>query len=57
MNSAKEIHKISEIEKIRQRKYHDHIIRNDENYCRIAEYVFNNPGKWKEDCFCNAENN
>ena len=57
MNSSKEIHKISEIEKIWQRNYHDHIIRNDEDYCRIAEYVFNNPGKWEEDCFYKQENN
>lgn len=57
MNSSKEIHKISDIEKIWQRNYHDHIIRNDEDYCRIAEYIFNNPGKWEEDCFYKQENN
>ena len=26
-----------------QRDYNDHIIRNDEDYLRIAEYIINNP--------------
>ena len=29
--------------KIWQRGYNDHIIRNDEDYLRIAEYIINNP--------------
>ena len=51
MNSSKEIHKFSSIDKIWQRSFHDHIIRSDEDYLRIAEYICNNPGKWEEDCF------
>lgn len=51
MNSSKEIHKFSSIDKIWQRSFHDHIIRSDEDYLRIAEYIYNNPGKWEEDCF------
>ena len=35
-----------------QRSYHDHIIRNDDEYLRIAEYIKNNPATWQEDCFC-----
>jgi len=34
-----------------QRNYHERIIRNDENYRRISEYIQSNPLKWKEDCF------
>jgi len=34
-----------------QRSYHDHIIRNDAEYKDIAEYIDNNPLRWKEDCF------
>ncbi|MSP53983.1 MAG: transposase [Gammaproteobacteria bacterium] len=32
-----------------QRNYYEHIIRNDEDYNRIAEYIFTNPEKWQED--------
>jgi REP element-mobilizing transposase RayT len=34
-----------------QRNYYDHIIRNNEDYNRIAEYIVNNPKQWKEDRF------
>jgi len=34
-----------------QRSFHDHIIRNEENYRKIAEYIENNPTNWEEDCF------
>ena len=32
-----------------QKSFHDHVIRNQEDYNRIAEYVDNNPEKWSED--------
>ena len=32
-----------------QKSYHDHIIRNDEDYRRIWQYIDDNPAKWKED--------
>jgi len=32
-----------------QRNYYDHVIRNDTDYNRIAEYVANNPQRWMED--------
>ncbi len=32
-----------------QRNYHEHIIRNDADYNRIAEYVAANPQRWIED--------
>lgn len=34
-----------------QRSYHDHVIRNQQDYLRIWEYMDNNPKKWKLDCF------
>ncbi|MBC7884508.1 MAG: hypothetical protein H7X99_03490 [Saprospiraceae bacterium] len=40
------------IEKIWQRNYYEHIIRNVESYQRISEYIIHNPAKWKEDKFC-----
>jgi hypothetical protein len=32
-----------------QRNYYEHIIRNDEAYIRISEYIKNNPQNWKGD--------
>lgn len=34
-----------------QPRFHDHIIRNDESYHRISNYIFTNPIRWKEDKF------
>ena len=34
-----------------QKSFHDHIIRNENDYIRIAEYIENNPANWMEDCF------
>jgi hypothetical protein len=31
--------------------HHDHIIRNEESYSRILNYIQNNPLNWKEDKF------
>jgi REP element-mobilizing transposase RayT len=32
-----------------QRNYFEHVIRDDDDYNRIAEYVENNPQRWMED--------
>src|SRR5690606_23286777 len=34
-----------------QSRFHDHIIRNDESFQRISEYIKNNPANWQEDKF------
>ena len=34
-----------------QPRYHDHIIRNDESFHRISEYIKNNPLNWSSDQF------
>ena len=34
-----------------QRSYHDHIIRNEDDYLRICQYIDENPAKWKEDYY------
>jgi REP element-mobilizing transposase RayT len=31
-----------------QRNYYEHIIRNNESYKKIGEYILNNPAKWVE---------
>ncbi|MGM9565598.1 transposase [Evtepia sp.] len=32
-----------------QRSFHDHIIRSEADYLRIAAYIRDNPAKWTED--------
>jgi hypothetical protein len=34
-----------------QRAFHDHIIRDECDYYRIAEYIENNPQNWRSDRF------
>jgi len=36
-----------------QPRFHEHIIRNDESYQRISEYIQNNPVNWHADKFYN----
>lgn len=37
--------------KIWQRSFHDHIIRGDDDYLKIWNYIDTNPLKWELDCF------
>ncbi len=39
--------------KIWQRNYHEHIIRSEQSYQTISEYIINNPAQWNEDKFHN----
>jgi REP element-mobilizing transposase RayT len=34
-----------------QRNYWEHIIRNEQSYQRISQYIVNNPAKWADDKF------
>lgn len=34
-----------------QRSFHDHIVRNEQDYLRIWTYIDNNPLLWEKDCF------
>ena len=34
-----------------QRNYHEHIIRSEQSYLRISEYIINNPKVWENDKF------
>ncbi|MDR2927050.1 MAG: hypothetical protein LBV41_02425 [Cytophagaceae bacterium] len=37
--------------KLWQRNYYEHIVRNDADYTRIANYIANNSANWQTDCF------
>lgn len=34
-----------------QRSFHDHIIRNQDDYLNIWQYIDTNPQKWEQDCY------
>lgn len=34
-----------------QKSFHDHIIRNEQEYQKIWQYIDENPAKWSEDCY------
>ena len=34
-----------------QKRFHDHVIRNEKTYLKICEYIDTNPLKWKQDIF------
>jgi REP element-mobilizing transposase RayT len=42
------------IKNVWQRNYHDHVIRNQQSYETIADYIISNPSKWKDDKFFKA---
>lgn len=35
--------------KLWQRNYYEHIIRNENSYNKISEYIKNNPKSWEQD--------
>ena len=51
MNVSKGIHKQFGDAVVWQRGFHDHIIRNREDYEQIAKYIYENPIRWQYDCF------
>ena len=38
-----------------QRSFHDHVIRDKNDYEKISKYIYENPIKWKYDCFYTEE--
>ncbi len=35
-----------------QRNYYEHIIRHEQAYAAIAEYIHHNPQRWQDDVYC-----
>ena len=34
-----------------QKLFHDHVVRGEQDYLKIWNYIEGNPSKWEEDCF------
>jgi len=41
----------TDIHKVWQRNYHEHVIRDEEGYAKISEYIQYNPQKWQDDTY------
>ena len=41
----------TDIHKVWQRNYYEHIIRNEDSYLKIAEYIQTNPQRWEIDTY------
>ncbi len=41
----------TDVHTVWQRNYWEHIIRDDQAYQRISDYIINNPAKWADDKF------
>lgn len=54
MNSSKQIHAIAPNLVVWQRSYHEHVIRNEQDYLDIWNYIENNPAKWALDRYYEA---
>lgn len=48
---TKQIRLINDNIVVWQRNYHEHIIRNEQTYQKISNYITNNPAKWNDDKF------
>jgi len=42
--------------RIWQSRYHDHIIRDEQTFNRIQQYIMENPARWEQDRFFSANN-
>jgi putative transposase len=49
--TSKQIHLLGFYDFQWQRSFHDYIIRNENDYERISNYILNNPAKWNGDKF------
>jgi len=48
---TKQLEVLGMTEKLWQRNYYEHIIRNHQSYQTIEDYILSNPSRWKEDKF------
>ncbi len=48
---SREVHTIAPRLKVWQKSFHDHVIRNHNDYMMIWQYIDTNPATWEKDCF------
>lgn len=48
---SKRIHELGNLNFVWQRSFHDHIVRTQERYQQIDNYITKNPENWNKDKF------
>ena len=48
---TKRIHAVRADLTVWQTSFHDHVIRTEQDYLKIWNYIHTNPMRWQEDCF------
>ena len=48
---SREVRTLFETDKLWQRSFHDHVIRDQKQYEKIWLYIETNPQRWDKDCF------
>jgi REP element-mobilizing transposase RayT len=48
---TKQFNQLDFSQKVWQRNYYEHIIRNEKSYMVISDYIINNPRTWENDLF------
>ena len=54
--TTRECKKIVKLEKLFQRSFYDHIIRREQDYLDVWQYIDNNPARWLDDELYVSEN-
>ena len=49
MNASRDIHNKGYTDTVWQRSFYDHVIRSEQDYQKIRNYIDTNPAKWQED--------
>ena len=52
MISSRQIRLLKPDLKVWQRSYYEHVIRSEQDYLEIWEYIDGNPAKWTDDKYC-----
>lgn len=47
--STRKCKKTAQIDKLFQRSYYDHVVRDENDFQTIRQYIAENPAKWCED--------
>ena len=51
---TKWFHANTDVHAVWQRNYYEHIIRHEQAYAAIADYIRHNPQRWQDDVYCVA---
>lgn len=51
MNVSRDIHQIHPHMNVWQRGFNDRIVRDEQHFLNIWNYIYTNPLRWQDDCY------